>query len=134
MKNSINKTILVGRTGKDPVIRTMNNGSKVANFPLATSESWIDKTKNERREKTEWHNIVIYGDGLASIAEKFVRKGSRLYIEGAIQTRKWVDVENNQRTTMEIVLQGFNSTLVILNKVTSEDGNNAAEDDDEVPF
>ncbi|CAK8162490.1 Single-stranded DNA-binding protein [Candidatus Xenohaliotis californiensis] len=158
MASGINKAILIGNTGKDPVVRSTASGAKVASFPLATSESWIDKTTNKRREKTEWHNIVIYGDGLVSITEKFVKKGTKLYIEGTIQTRRWVDAENNQRTTTEIVLQGFNCTLSILDKkqsllsddpgyhaslemdgveqISAENTNNldAVTEDDDIPF
>lgn len=116
MASGINKAILIGNTGKDPVIRVTSNGIKVASFPLATSESWIDKATGKRREKTEWHNIVIYGEGLVNITEKFIKKGTKLYLEGTIQTRKWTDSENQTRVTTEIVLQGYNCTLSILDK------------------
>lgn len=119
MASGINKAILIGNAGKNPVIRTTTNGAKVASFPLATSESWIDKATKKRREKTEWHSIVIYVEGLVNITEKFIKKGTKLYIEGAIQTRKWVDAEGAQRTTTEIILQGYNCTLSILDKKPS---------------
>jgi len=111
---AVNKVILVGNVGKDPEIRSMNNGKEVASFSLATTEYWKDKNTGEKRDKTEWHNIVIFSQGLVNIVRNYVKKGSKLYIDGSLQTRKWTDKNGNERRTTEIVLQGFNSTLQIL--------------------
>ena len=110
----INKTILVGRLGRDPEIRSTNRGDKIANLRVATSETWRDKNSGEKRERTEWHSIVIFGDGLANVCEQFLQKGSLVYIEGQLQTRKWQDNSGADRYTTEIVLQGFNGKLQIL--------------------
>ena len=114
MAGSINKVILVGHLGKDPEVRSFNNGGKVCNFSLATSETWKDKNSGERKEKTEWHNIAIFNDGLVGVCERYLKKGSKVYLEGALQTRKWQDRDGNDKYTTEIVLQGFNGTLVML--------------------
>lgn len=114
MAGSVNKVILVGNLGKDPEIKSFANGGRIANFSIATSENWRDKASGERREKTEWHNIVINNDNLVPIAEKFLRKGSKIYVEGALQTRKWQDRDGNDRYTTEIVIGRFNGTLVLL--------------------
>jgi len=111
---AVNKVILVGNVGKDPEIRTMSNGSDIATFSLATTDVWKDKNTHERKEKTEWHRIVVYSPGLASIVKTYVKKGTKLYIEGSLQTRKWVGDDGIERYTTEIVLQGFNSTLQML--------------------
>ena len=111
---SINKVILIGNLGKDPEIRTTQDGREIANFSLATSESWKDKMTGERKDKTEWHNIVVFNDGLVKVIKSYVKKGSKLYIEGKLTTRKWQDQQGQDRYTTEIVLQGFNSTLVLL--------------------
>ena len=110
----VNKAILIGNLGKDPEVRRLNNGKPVVNFSVATSESWKDKQTGERKEKTDWHNVVIFNEGLAGVAEKYLRKGSKVYIEGAIQTRKWQDQSGQDRYSTEIVLQAFNGTLVML--------------------
>ena len=114
MAGSVNKVILVGNVGNDPEIRSFNNGGKVANFSLATSESWRDKQSGERKDKTEWHRVAIFNDGLVGIVEKYVKKGSKLYIEGKLQTRKWADRDGNEKYTTEVVLQGFGGTLTLL--------------------
>jgi len=114
MAGSINKVILVGNLGADPEVRTFQNGGKVCNLRIATSETWKDKNTGERREKTEWHTVAIFSDGLVRIAEQFLKKGSKVYIEGQLQTRKWQDQSGNDRYSTEVVLQGFNGTLVML--------------------
>lgn len=114
MAGSINKVILVGNVGKDPEIRTTQDGRKFAKLALATSEQWRDKNSGERKERTEWHNIIVYNDGLAKVVEQYVRKGSKLYIEGQLQTRKWQDQAGADRYTTEIILQNFSHTLQML--------------------
>ena len=115
MAGSVNKVILVGNLGADPEIRTTNDGRKIANLRIATSESWRDKATGERKEKTEWHRVVIFAEGLAKIAEQYLKKGAKVYIEGQLQTRKWQDKETGQdRYSTEVVLQNFNSTLTML--------------------
>ena len=117
---SINKVILIGNLGQDPEIRSTQDGGEIASFSMATSESWKDKS-GEKKEKTEWHRVVIYSAGLVGIVKNYVEKGSKLYIEGSLQTRKWTDKNGVEKYTTEIVLQNFNSTLQILNQVKSED-------------
>ncbi|MEP1231609.1 MAG: single-stranded DNA-binding protein [Litorimonas sp.] len=114
MAGSINKVILVGNVGNDPEIRTFGNGGKVANFSVATSESWKDKQSGEKREKTEWHRVAIFQEGLVGVVERYVKKGSKLYIEGKLQTRKWQDRDGNDKYTTEIVLQGYGGNLTLL--------------------
>jgi single-strand DNA-binding protein len=114
MAGSINKVILVGNVGRDPEIRSMQDGTRVANFTLATTDSWRDRNTGEKRERTEWHRVVIFNDALADVVEKYVKKGKRLYVEGALQTRKWTDNSGQERTTTEIVLQKFRGELVLL--------------------
>lgn len=113
MAGSVNKVILIGNLGRDPEVRTMQNGGKVANLSLATSESWKDKQTGERKEKTEWHRVVIFGQ-LADIAERYLKKGSKVYVCGSLQTRKWTDQSGQEKYTTEVVLQGFNSELTML--------------------
>jgi single-strand DNA-binding protein len=113
MAGSVNKVILIGNLGRDPEVRTMQNGNKVANLSLATSESWRDKASGERKEKTEWHRVVIFGK-LADIAEQYLKKGSKVYVCGQLQTRKWQDKDGQDRYSTEVVLQGFNSELTML--------------------
>ena len=113
MAGSVNKVILIGNLGRDPEVRTMQNGGKVANLNLATSESWKDKATGERKEKTEWHRVVVFGQ-LADIAERYLKKGSKVYICGSLQTRKWTDKDGAEKYTTEVVLQGFNSELTML--------------------
>lgn len=121
MAGSVNKVILVGNVGKDPEIRTFGNGGKVANFSIATSENWKDK-QGQRQEKTEWHNIAVFNDGLVGVIERYVKKGSKLYIEGKLQTRKWQDRDGNDKYTTEVVLQGYGGTLTMLDSRDSQDG------------
>ena len=114
MAGSVNKVILIGNLGKDPEVRRLNSGDQVVSFSLATSESWRDKTSGERKERTEWHNIVIFNENLGKIAEQYCKKGSKIYIEGQIQTRKWQDQSGADRYTTEIVLQRFRGDLTLL--------------------
>ncbi len=113
MAGSVNKVILIGNLGRDPEVRTLQNGNKVANLNLATSESWKDKSTGERKEKTEWHRVVIFGS-LADIAEKYLKKGSKVYVSGSLQTRKWTDQSGAEKYTTEVVLQGFGGELTML--------------------
>jgi single-strand DNA-binding protein len=113
MAGSVNKVILIGNLGRDPEVRTTQNGTKVANLSIATSENWRDKATGERKEKTEWHRVVIFGQ-LADIAEKYLKKGSKVYVCGQLQTRKWTDQSGQEKYTTEVVLQGFNSELTML--------------------
>lgn len=122
MAGSINKVILVGNVGNDPEIRSFNNGGKVANFSLATSESWKDRNSGERKEKTEWHRISIFQEGLVGVVERYVKKGSKLYIEGKLQTRKWTDRDGNDKYTTEVVLQGYGGNLTMLDGRDSSGG------------
>jgi single-strand DNA-binding protein len=114
MAGSVNKVILIGNLGADPEIRRTADGRPIANLRVATSDSWRDKATGERREKTEWHRVVFFSEGLAKIAEQYLKKGAKVYLEGALQTRKWQDKEGQDRWTTEVVLQGFNSTLTML--------------------
>jgi single-strand DNA-binding protein len=114
MAGSVNKVIIVGNLGRDPESKTFQNGGKVVNLRIATSESWKDKNSGERKEKTEWHSVAIFNEGLANVAERYLRKGSKVYIEGALQTRKWQDAQGQDKYSTEIVLQGFNSVLTML--------------------
>lgn len=122
MAGSVNKVILVGNLGNDPEIRTFGNGGKVANFSLATSENWRDKQSGEKREKTEWHRVAVFGEGLVGVVERYVKKGSKLYIEGKLQTRKWQDRDGNDKYTTEIVLQGPGTTLTMLDSPGGQGG------------
>jgi single-strand DNA-binding protein len=114
MAGSVNKVILIGNLGADPEIRRTSDGRPIANLRVATSDSWRDKATGERREKTEWHRVVIFSEGLAKIAEQYLKKGAKVYLEGQLQTRKWQDKEGQDRWTTEVVLQGFNSSLTML--------------------
>jgi single-strand DNA-binding protein len=114
MAGSINKVILVGNLGRDPEIRSTNDGTRIANLALATSETWRDRNSGERKEKTEWHRVVIFNERLVEVVEKYVKKGSKLYIEGALQTRKWTDNQGQERYSTEIVLQRFRGELTML--------------------
>ena len=114
MAGSVNKVILIGNLGADPEIRRTQDGRPVGNLRLATTETWRDKNSGERRERTEWHRVVIFNEGLCRIAEQYLRKGSNVYIEGQLQTRKWEDQSGQERYTTEVVLQGFNSNLTML--------------------
>lgn len=114
MAGSVNKVILVGNVGKDPEMRRTQDGRPIANLRIATSETWRDKSSGERREKTEWHSVVVFNEGLCKVVEQYVKKGSKLYIEGQLQTRKWQDKDGQDRYSTEVVLQGFNSVLTML--------------------
>ena len=114
MAGSVNKVILVGNLGRDPESRSFQNGGKVVELRIATSESWKDRNSGERKEKTEWHTVKVFNEGLATVAEKYLRKGSKVYIEGALTTRKWQDAQGQDRYSTEVVLQGFNSVLTML--------------------
>ena len=116
MAGSVNKVILVGNLGADPEVRRTQDGRPIVNLRVATSENWRDKATGERREKTEWHRVVIFSEGLAKIAEQYLKKGSKVYLEGALQTRKWQDKDGNDRYSTEVVLQGFNSALTMLDR------------------
>ena len=129
MVGSVNKVILLGNLGKDPDIRTMNSGNKVASFSIATSKRWKDKATQEQKDKTSWHNIVVFGDGLVGIVEKYIRKGSKIYIEGELQTRKWQDQDGNDRYTTEVVVQGYNCNLTLLD---SRNSNNNIEESSKI--
>jgi single-strand DNA-binding protein len=114
MAGSVNKVILIGNLGADPEIRHTQDGRPIANLRVATSDSWRDKASGERREKTEWHRVVIFNENLAKIAEQYLKKGSKVYLEGSLQTRKWEDQQGQERYTTEVVLQGFNAQLTML--------------------
>jgi single-strand DNA-binding protein len=148
---SINKVILVGNVGQDPEVRTTQDGREIANFSLATSESWKDKATGEKRDKTEWHRVVIFSQGLVNIVKNYVKKGSKIYIEGSLQTRKWTDPQGVEKFTTEIALQNFNSTLQILDSRDRQSSGDSSyssgssnsksrndvsveENDDEIPF
>ncbi|HWW65529.1 MAG TPA: single-stranded DNA-binding protein [Sphingomonadaceae bacterium] len=122
MAGSVNKVILVGNLGRDPESRSFQNGGKVVNLRIATSETWKDRNSGERREKTEWHSVAIFNENLANIAERYLRKGSKVYVEGQLQTRKWQDQSGQDRYTTEIVLQNFNGTLTLLDKAGENAG------------
>ena len=114
MAGSVNKVILIGNLGKDPEIRSTQDGREIANLTIATSESWKDKNTGERKDKTEWHRVVIFGEGLVKVAKNYLKKGAKVYIEGQLQTRKWTDKDGQEKYSTEIVLQGFNSVLTML--------------------
>jgi single-strand DNA-binding protein len=114
MAGSVNKVILIGNLGADPEIRRTQDGRPIANLRIATSETWRDKATGERKEKTEWHRVVIFNEGLCKVAEQYLKKGAKVYIEGGLQTRKWTDKDGQEKYSTEVVLQGFNSTLTML--------------------
>ncbi|MFG6567363.1 single-stranded DNA-binding protein [Sulfitobacter sp. 1A13679] len=144
MAGSVNKVILIGNLGQDPEVRDFANGGKVCNLRVATSENWKDRNTGERKEKTEWHSVAIFQEGLVRIAEQYLKKGSKVYIEGQLQTRKWQDQSGNDRYSTEVVLQGFGGTLTMLDAKASSGGNASAsaspapskpdQEDDEIPF
>ncbi len=152
MAGSVNKVILVGNLGRDPEVRSTQDGAKIVQLSMATSESWKDKATGERRERTEWHRVVIFNERLADVAEQYLRKGSKLYVEGQLQTRKWQDKEGLDRYTTEIVLGRFRGELTMLDSRSSEGGGagggpseepaaagaggggGASDLDDEIPF
>ena len=149
MAGSVNKVILVGNLGKDPEVRRMTSGEPVVNLSVATSESWRDKASGERKEKTEWHRVVIFNKNLADVAEKYLRKGSKVYVEGQLQTRKWTDKDGQEKYSTEVVLQNFRGELTMLDGRGGEGGGGGGgrsgageapasfqrdEMDDEIPF
>ena len=128
MSGSVNKVILVGRLGRDPESRSLNNGSKVVNFSLATDESWRDKASGDRKTVTEWHNVVVWNENIGKIVEQYCKKGSKVYLEGEIKTREYTDKDGNQRKSTEIVLNAFKGTLTLLD--SKNDSDNRDRDDD----
>jgi single-strand DNA-binding protein len=123
---SVNKVILVGNLGKDPEIRRTQDGKPIANLSVATSETWRDKATGERKEKSEWHRVVIFSEPICKVAEQYLKKGSKVYLEGALQTRKWTDKDGVEKYSTEVVLQGFNSRLEMLDGKSSQSGNEQA--------
>jgi single-strand DNA-binding protein len=153
MAISLNKVTLIGHVGNLPEIRSTSEGKEIANFSLATSESWKDKISGEKKEKTEWHKIVVFSEGLVSIVKNYVKKGSKIYIEGSLHTRKWVDNNNIEKYTTEIILQNYNSNMILLDnksentnitnssiqkndieKKPKDNNVNYSDLDDEIPF
>lgn len=148
MASSVNKVILIGNLGKDPEVRSAQTGNKIVNLTVATSESWKDKASGERKERTEWHRVVIFNDRLGEVAERYCRKGSKVYLEGSLQTRKWTDKDGAEKYSTEIVLQQFRGELTLLDsRKDSDEGapaergkpamasrGGALELDDEIPF
>ncbi len=122
MAGSLNKVMLIGNLGADPEIRSFQNGGKVCNLRIATTETWKDRNTGERQERTEWHTVAIFSEGLVSVAERFLRKGSKVYVEGQLQTRKWQDQSGNDRYSTEVVLRGFNGTLTMLDGASGGGG------------
>jgi len=122
MAGSVNKVILIGNLGRDPEIRSTNDGTRVANLSVATSESWRDKATGERKERTEWHRVVVFNDRLVEIIEKYLKKGSKVYLEGALQTRKWTDQSGQEKYTTEVVLQKYRGELTMLDGARSAGG------------
>jgi single-strand DNA-binding protein len=127
---SVNKVILVGNLGKDPESRSFQNGGKVVSFSVATSENWKDKNSGERKDKTEWHNVSIFSEGLARVAEQYLKKGSKVYLEGQLETRKWQDKDGNDRYTTDVVLRNFNSSMVLLDRAEGGGGSRGGGGDD----
>lgn len=147
MAGNLNKVLLIGNVGKDPEIRSTQDGREIANIVLATSETWKDKATGEKKEKTEWHRVVVFSEGLVGIVKNYIKKGTKLYIEGAMKTRKWTDTSGQEKYTTEVILQGYNSAITILDsrnvESASEGGSSPTphgdsslmEDlDDEIPF
>jgi single-strand DNA-binding protein len=129
MAGSVNKVILIGNLGADPEIKRTQDGRPIANLRIATSETWRDRTSGERKEKTEWHRVVIFNEGLCKVVEQYLKKGSKVYIEGQLQTRKWTDQSGVEKYSTEVVLQNFNSTLTMLDGRNSGGGGNFGYDD-----
>ena len=128
MAGSVNKVILVGNLGRDPEIRSMPNGDRIANFSLATSETWRDKSSGERKEKTEWHRVVIFNDNIVKVVENYVKKGSTVYVEGALQTRKWTDQQGVEKYSTEIVVSRFKGELTMLGGKSDGGGQSRSDD------
>ena len=135
MVGSVNKVILLGNLGRDPEIRSMQSGKKMASFSIATSKRWKDKNTQEQKENTSWHNIVVFNEGLVDVIEKYVKKGSKIYVEGELSTRKYQDKDGNDRYTTEVVLQGYNSNLTMLgsSNSASSSGNHPVENSSDFP-
>ena len=129
MAGSVNKVILVGNLGADPEVRRLNSGDQVVNFRVATSESWRDKTSGERKEKTEWHNVVIFNENLGKVAEQYCKKGTKVYVEGQLQTRKWQDQSGADKYTTEVVLQRFRGELQLLDSRSGGEGRDSFPDE-----
>jgi len=127
MAGSVNKVILVGNMGKDPEVRTTQDGTKIVNLTLATSETWNDRASGERKERTEWHRVVIFNDRVADVAERFLKKGAKIYVEGSLQTRKWTDQSGQERYTTEVVIGRFNGQLTMLDSRGAGGGEGAGE-------
>lgn len=147
MAGSVNKVIIIGALGADPEVKSFTNGGKVCNLRIATSESWKDKNTGERQERTEWHTVAIFGEGLAGVAERYLKKGSKVYLEGQLRTRKWSDAQGNDRYSTEVVLQGPSAVLTMLDGPQSSSGGRSSgggstggggrftdDLDDDVPF
>ena len=146
MAGSVNKAIIVGNVGKDPEVRSTNDGREIATLTVATSQSWRDKASGEKKEKTEWHRVVVFNDGLVNVIKNYIKKGSKIYIEGALHTRKWTDKDGVERYTTEIVLQGFGGVITMLSGSGGSKGQESVDQpqqsspgnsesiDDEVPF
>ena len=128
MAGSVNKVILIGNLGKDPEVRTMNSGDKVASFTMATSETWRDRTSGERKERTEWHRVSIFNDNLVKVAESYLKKGSKVYVEGSLQTRKYTDNQGQEKYATEIVLQKFRGELTMLDGRSDGEGSRSDND------
>jgi single-strand DNA-binding protein len=124
MAGSLNKVMLIGNLGADPEIRSFQNGGKVANLRIATSETWKDRSTGERQERTEWHTVAIFSEGLINVVENYLKKGSKVYVEGQLQTRKWQDQQGNDRYSTEVVLRGYNGTLTMLDGAGGGGGGN----------
>lgn len=146
MAGSLNKVILIGNLGRDPEIRSMQDGKEVASLAIATSESWKDKATGERKERTEWHRVSIFSDGLINVVRNYLKKGSKVYIEGSLQTRKWTDANGIERYSTDVIMQGFGGTLIMLDNKGNGDFGDAPKSkdgggdflmddlDDEIPF
>ena len=134
MAGSVNKVILVGNLGKDPEIRRTQDGRPIANLRIATTESWRDKTSGEKREKTEWHSVVIFNEGLCRVAEQYLKKGAKIYVEGQLQTRKWQGQDGQDRYSTEVVLQGFNSVLTMLDGRSGGGAGAGMQEDDQAGY
>ena len=147
MANSLNKVVLIGNLGRDPEFRSINEGKEIATFTVATSDSWKDRVTGEKKERTEWHRVVVFNEGLVKVIKDYLKKGSKIYLEGSLQTRKWIDNVGQEKYSTEIVLQNFNANLILLDSknpgesaITSKQGTNVNNDfeyneiDDEIPF
>ena len=133
MAGSVNKVILIGNLGKDPQVRSLNSGEKVVNFSLATSETWRDKATGERKEKTEWHNIVVFNENIGKVVEQYCKKGTKVYVEGQLQTRKWTDQSGAEKYTTEVVLQRFRGELTLLDSRGGGEGRDSFSSEERAP-